>query len=216
VNYFAPPPAASELPQRFPSPFATEPHAIARRAAEELQRELRGRLGEQLALDAPGGGKMFGVLVVADRDGRIGYLRAFSGMVDGRWHVPGFVPPVFDAGARDAWFVDKDGKVTEAASANAWIVTPAGTLVTRHADHAILRGITRTVTLDVIKAQGLTVEERGFTLKEAYAAREAFETSASQIVMPVVSIDGHRIGDGKPGPIAVALRRAFHRFAEAG
>jgi len=121
-----------------------------------------------------------------------------------------------DKGARDAWFVDKDGNVTEAASANAWIVTPAGTLVTRHADHAILRGITRTVTLDVGKAQGLSVEERGFTLAEAYAAREAFETSATQIVMPVVGIDGHTIGDGKPGPVAMALRREFHRYAEEG
>jgi D-alanine transaminase len=121
-----------------------------------------------------------------------------------------------DAGARDAWFVDKDGKVTEAASANAWIVTPAGVLVTRHADHAILRGITRGVSLDVVKAQGLTVEERAFTLDEAYTGREAFETSATQIVMPVVSIDGHKIGDGKPGPVALALRRVFHRFAEAG
>ena len=121
-----------------------------------------------------------------------------------------------DRGARDAWFVDKDGKVTEAASANAWIVTPAGVLVTRHADHAILRGITRGVALDAVKAQGLTVEERGFTLEEAYAAREAFETSATQIVMPVVSIDGHIIGDGKPGRVARALRRDFHRYAEAG
>jgi D-alanine transaminase len=121
-----------------------------------------------------------------------------------------------DRGARDAWFVDKDGIVTEAASANAWIVTPAGKLVTRHADHAILRGITRAVTLDVIKARGLTVEERGFQLEEAYDAREAFETSATQVVMPVVSIDGHMIGDGKPGPVATALRREFHRYAEAG
>ncbi len=60
------------------------------------------------------------------------------------------------------------------------------------------------------------MEERGFTLAEAYAAREAFETSATQIVMPVVSIDGHSIGDGKPGPVATALRREFHRYAEAG
>ncbi|MGB7034392.1 MAG: D-amino-acid transaminase [Xanthobacteraceae bacterium] len=120
-----------------------------------------------------------------------------------------------DQGVRDAWFVDKDGKVTEAASANAWIVTPGGALVTRHPDHAILRGITRTVTIEVIKAQGgLTVEERGFTLAEAYGAREAFETSATQIVMPVVRIDGHVIGDGKPGPVATTLRREFHRFAE--
>ena len=119
-----------------------------------------------------------------------------------------------DKGARDAWLVDKDGTVTEAASANAWIVTADGALVTRHADYAILRGITRTVTFDVVKAQGLTVEERAFTLEEAYAAREAFETSATQIVMPVISIDGHSIGDGKPGPVAKALRREFHGFAE--
>ena len=121
-----------------------------------------------------------------------------------------------EQGAREAWFVDKDGAVTEGASANAWIVTPAGVLVTRHADHAILRGITRTVVFEAIKAQGLTVEERPFTLKEAYAAREAFVTSASQIVLPVVNIDGRVIGDGQPGPVAKALRREFHRYAETG
>jgi len=119
-----------------------------------------------------------------------------------------------DAGARDAWFVDKDGTVTEAASANAWIVTRAGTLVTRPADQGILRGITRTVLLDVIKTHGLTLEERPFTLTEAYGAHEAFVTSASQVVMPVVRIDGRSIGDGKPGPITTALRRHFHDHAE--
>ena len=67
---------------------------------------------------------------------------------------------------------------------------------------------------EVVKAQGLSVEERPFTLEEAYAAREAFATSATQIVMPVVRIDDRVIGDGKPGPIATALRREFHRFAE--
>jgi D-alanine transaminase len=119
-----------------------------------------------------------------------------------------------DAGARDAWFIDKDTMVTEAASANAWIVTQAGTLVTRPVDRGILRGITRTVLLDVIKAQGLTIEQRPFTLSEAYGAREAFVTSASQLVMPVVRIDGRTVGDGKPGPIATALRRHFHDHAE--
>ena len=87
-------------------------------------------------------------------------------------------------------------------------------MVTRPADQAILKGITRTVLFDAVKAQGLAVEERAFTLAEAYAAREAFVTAASQIVLPVVRIDGHAIGDGKPGPMATALRRAFHRYAE--
>jgi D-alanine transaminase len=121
-----------------------------------------------------------------------------------------------EQGARDAWFVDQDGAVTESASANAWIVTEDGTVVTHPADHAILRGITRTVLFEAIKAQGLAVEERAFTLKEAYAAREAFLTSASQIVLPVVRIDGRAIGHGKPGPIATALRAQFHRYAETG
>jgi D-alanine transaminase len=121
-----------------------------------------------------------------------------------------------ERGARDAWFVDKDGAVTEGASSNAWIVTQAGTIVTRPADDAILRGITRTVVLEAIKALGLALEERAFTLEEAYAAREAFVTAASQIVLPVVRIDGHPIGDGKPGPVATALRREFHRYTETG
>ena len=121
-----------------------------------------------------------------------------------------------EQGARDAWFVDKDGVVMEASSANAWIVTAEGALVTRHADHAILRGITRTVVFDAVKGQGLSIEERTFTLQEAFAAREAFITSATQLVLPVVKIDGRAVGDGKPGPIASALRREFYRYAETG
>jgi D-alanine transaminase len=121
-----------------------------------------------------------------------------------------------DQGAREAWFLDRDGAVTEGASTNAWIVTQAGIVVTRPADHVILRGITRTVVFDVIAAQGLRLEERAFTPAEAYAAREAFVTAASQIVLPVVRIDGHVIGAGKPGPIATALRREFHKYAEFG
>jgi len=121
-----------------------------------------------------------------------------------------------DQGARDAWFVDRDGAVTEGASTNAWIVTNTGTVVTHPADHTILRGITRTVLFDAIKARGLVIEERPFTLDEAYAAREAFVTAATQIVLPVVSIDSRTIGDGKPGAIATTLRREFHRYAEQG
>jgi D-alanine transaminase len=119
-----------------------------------------------------------------------------------------------EQGAREAWFVTGEGIVTEGSSTNAWIVSSGGRVVTRPADHGILRGITRTVLLDVIKAHGLTLDERPFTLAEAHAAREAFVTSASQIVMPVVRIDGQPVGDGRPGPIASALRQDFHRYAE--
>ncbi len=119
-----------------------------------------------------------------------------------------------EQGAREAWFVDREGFVTEGASSNAWIVTGDGSVVTRPAASGILRGVTRTVLLSVIQAHGLRLEERPFTVQEAYAAREAFVTSASQAVMPVVRIDGHKIGQGTPGPLATALRRDFHRFAE--
>ena len=86
--------------------------------------------------------------------------------------------------------------------------------MTRPADNGILRGITRSVLIDAIKAQGLVFEERAFTIAEAHAAREAFVTAASQIVMPVVRIDGRPVGNGKPGLVATALRRDFHRHAE--
>lgn len=119
-----------------------------------------------------------------------------------------------EAGAKEAWFVDANGHVTEGGSTNAWIVTRDGKLVTRPADFGILRGITRTVVLDVLAAHGLTLDERPFTVEEAYAAREAFVTSASQIVLPVVRIDGRPIGNGAPGLIASALRRDFHQHAE--
>src|SRR5450631_1926903 len=111
-----------------------------------------------------------------------------------------------DHGAAEAWFVDRDGRVTEGASSNAWIVTQDGKVVTRPADNGILRGITRTVLIEAIKAQNLQFEERPFTVAEAYGAREAFVTAASQIVMPVVRIDDHMIGGGTPGPVAKTLR----------
>jgi D-alanine transaminase len=120
-----------------------------------------------------------------------------------------------EQGAREAWFVDAQGLVTEGSSSNAWIVTREGKLVTRQADHGILKGITRAVVIDTIAAQGLKLEERAFTLKEAQDAREAFITSASQIVLPVVKIDGRPVGNGAPGLVASALRRDFHARAEA-
>ena len=119
-----------------------------------------------------------------------------------------------EQGAREAWLVDTQGRVTEGASSNAWIVARDGKVVTHPLGQDILPGITRAVVLDVIKAQGLAFEERAFTLEEAYAAREAFITSASQIVIPVVAINGRPVGNGAPGLIAAALRRDFHRHAE--
>lgn len=119
-----------------------------------------------------------------------------------------------DQGAREAWFVDRNGFVTEGSSSNAWIVTRDGALVTRPADIGILKGITREVALEVAAKQRLKVEERMFTVDEALAAREAFLTSATQIVMPIVQIDGKQIGDGRPGAVARALRSRFHEFAE--
>jgi len=117
-------------------------------------------------------------------------------------------------GAKEAWFVDGDGHVTEGSSSNAWIITKDGKVVTRAADKGILRGITRSVLIDVIRAQGLELEERPFTAEEAYGAREAFLTSASQIVMPVVRIDDRPVGNGAPGLLATALRAEYHRHAE--
>jgi D-alanine transaminase len=121
-----------------------------------------------------------------------------------------------DQGAREAWFVDREGHITEGSSSNAWIVTADRAIITRPATSGILKGITRAVALEVAMKQGLRVEERPFTITEALAAREAFITAATQIVMPVIAIDGHRIGDGKPGPVARALRARFHESAEIG
>ena len=119
-----------------------------------------------------------------------------------------------EQGAREAWLVDSEGRVTEGASSNAWIVSRDGALLTRPLGNDILPGITRSVVIEVAKAQQLTFEERAFTIEEAYAAREAFITSASQIVQPVVRIDGRPVGNGAPGLVATALRRAYHNHAE--
>lgn len=119
-----------------------------------------------------------------------------------------------EAGAQEAWFVDADGTVKEGAATNAWIVTADGTLVTRPADHGILRGITRATVMQVAKKLNLKVEERGFSVDEARKAREAFITAATTIVMPVVVIDGETVANGHPGSVATSLRQAFFDIAE--
>jgi D-alanine transaminase len=118
------------------------------------------------------------------------------------------------AGAYEAWFVDPDGTVKEGASTNAWIVTRDGKLVTRPAESGILRGVTRTTLFDLAAKLGLEIEERGFTVAEAKAAREAFITAATTVVMPVVAIDGEPVANGHPGSIALSLRDGFFDVAE--
>jgi D-alanine transaminase len=111
-------------------------------------------------------------------------------------------------GADDAWLVE-DGFVTEASSATAHIISKDGTLITRGLSNAILHGITRLSVLDIARCAGLAVEERAFTPDEARNAAEAFITSATSFVLPVTSIDGQPIGDGKPGPETLKLRQLY-------
>ena len=118
------------------------------------------------------------------------------------------------ADAREAWFVDASGAITEGASSNAWIVTDKGVLVTRPLGWEILPGVTRATVMDVAKAESINVEERAFTREEALRAREAFITSATNIAMPVVTLDGKTIGNGQPGPLTRRLRIRFHQLAE--
>jgi D-alanine transaminase len=111
------------------------------------------------------------------------------------------------AGADDAWMV-QDGAVTEGTSNNAYIVKD-GRIITRHLGDEILHGITRAAVLRVAREAQMKVEERAFTLAEAAAADEAFITSASMFVMPVVALDGAPIGAGSPGPVARRLREVY-------
>lgn len=114
-----------------------------------------------------------------------------------------------ERGAAEAWMVDEMGLVTEGSSTNAWIVDEDGKLRTRDTQSNILQGITRAAVMRMAADEGLEVEERAFSVDEAKRAREAFYTSASGFVMPAVSIDGTRIGDGKPGPVATRLRALY-------
>jgi D-alanine transaminase len=119
-----------------------------------------------------------------------------------------------EAGAHEAWLVE-DGFVTEGGSSSGFIITKAGSIVVRPLSNAILPGITRQALLRLAQEAGLTLEERLFTLEEAYAAAEAFLTSASNFVMPIVSIDGRPIGDGRPGSMTMRLRALYLDMASA-
>ena len=120
-----------------------------------------------------------------------------------------------EEGAYEAWMVDEDGKVTEGSSTNAWIVTKDNRLVTRQANNAILNGITRLSLLAIAESNGVTLEERAFTVEEALEAREAFLTSSTNLVMPVTAIDGKPVGNGHPGLLTMKLRESYVDYASA-
>lgn len=115
-----------------------------------------------------------------------------------------------DAGAETAFLVE-DGRVTEAASANAWIVDREGQLVTRDLSPSILPGITRAGVLDLLEGSGIHFVERAFTPGEALGAKEAFTTSAGAMIAPVIAIDGQAIGDGRPGPVTRQIQRLYYQ-----
>jgi D-alanine transaminase len=120
-----------------------------------------------------------------------------------------------EAGAYEAWQVDQEGRVTEGTSTNAWIVTAERTVVTRQADSAILNGITRLAVVDIIRREGYSLVERPFTVGEAKAASEAFLTSTTVDLLPVVRIDGDPVGNGAPGPLSRRLREFYLAHAAA-
>jgi D-alanine transaminase len=119
-----------------------------------------------------------------------------------------------ERGAYECLLVDEMGLITEGSSTNAWIVDESGRLRTRDTQANILRGVTRTKLLEIIAEEGLELDERPFTVDEAKKARELFVTAASTFVMPLVSLDGVKIGDGKPGPVATRLRALYVQQAE--
>src|SRR5690606_36909487 len=117
-----------------------------------------------------------------------------------------------EAGAQEAWMVE-DGHVTEGGSSSGFIVTKAGSVVVRPLSNAILPGITRQALLRLSEEDKIPLEERRFTVEEAYEAAEAFATSASTFVLPVVRIDGRSIGSGTPGPVTRRLRELYLQMA---
>ena len=118
------------------------------------------------------------------------------------------------SGADEALLVDANGMVNEGGSSNAYIIAD-GTIVTRPLSRDILAGVTRSSLLALAKERGLSLEERAFSLEEAYAAQECFLTAASLLVCPVVEIDGRKIGDGKAGGMSKQLREIYLTHARA-
>ena len=117
-----------------------------------------------------------------------------------------------EKGAYEAWMIDADGYVTEGSSSNAWIVK-SGKVITRPADNSILRGVTRTAIVQICAEMQIAFEERAFTLQEAYEADEAFNTGAVALIVPIIELDGHKIGNGQPGAVARRIYDEYRAYA---
>jgi len=118
------------------------------------------------------------------------------------------------AGATEAWQVDGEGYITEGTSSNAWIVTQDGILVTRSLSVDILGGITRKTILELAQKENLKFEERSFTLAEAKSAREAFSSSSTLFIRPIIQIDEAKIGDGKAGKFCLNVLKLYGQHME--
>ncbi|MEL0105868.1 MAG: D-amino-acid transaminase [Rhodospirillaceae bacterium] len=119
-----------------------------------------------------------------------------------------------EAGAYEAWMFDENGDVTEGTSSNAWIVSKEGELVTRQLSNAILSGITRLTVLKLAEEKGIKFVERAFSIEETQSAKEAFLTSTTSFVKPIVQIDDKQVADGKAGPLCRALLDRYGSYMD--
>lgn len=120
-----------------------------------------------------------------------------------------------EQGAYEAWQIDGDGNVTEGTASNAWIVTQDGLLITRDLSNALLGGITRQTILKLAQKENLKYVERAFSLEEAKAAKEAFTSSSTVFIRPIVQIDDTKIGTGKPGPFCLNVLKLYGQYMES-
>ena len=120
------------------------------------------------------------------------------------------------AGCREVWLYDSEGLVTEGSGSNAYLVDGEGRIQTRALGPEILGGVTREVVLELARAEGIPVIERPFTVAAALAAREAFLTSTSSLVLPVTTIDGRTVANGRPGSVTCRLMEAYKRHLMKG
>lgn len=118
-------------------------------------------------------------------------------------------------GVQEAIMVGADGYITEGASSNFWIYKD-GVLMTRQADFGILKGVTRTAIFEIAREKGIRIAEKPFTVEDAMQAQEAFCSSATALIVPVVELDGHKIGDGKPGDLTREIYQRYRDYAARG